>query len=76
MFLYEKDVVRQDMEELVNLSYIPFEKLRNKSVLITGATGMLAYYFTMALMHLNLTRDYKTKVVALVRNKEKAEAKF
>ena len=76
MFLYKKEVVRQDMEELTSRSYIPFEKLKEKSVLITGATGMLAYYFTMALMHLNITADYKTKVIALVRNKAKAEAKF
>ncbi len=72
----EKDVVLQDMEELVNREFVPFEKLRNKAVLITGATGMLAYYFTLTLMHLNLTRDYNTKVIALVRNKEKAQAKF
>ena len=76
MFLYDKDVVRQDMDELTSRSNIPFEKLREKTVLITGATGMLAYYFTLTLMHLNITKDYKTKVVALVRNKAKAEGKF
>ena len=76
MFLYAKDVVRKDMQELTSLPYIPFEKLKGKAVLVTGATGMLAYYFTMALMHLNLTRDFGIKVIALVRNKEKAEAKF
>ncbi|MBQ4569944.1 MAG: NAD-dependent epimerase/dehydratase family protein [Ruminococcus sp.] len=76
MFLYDKDVVRQDMEELVSREFVPFEKLRGKSVLVTGATGMLAYYFTMALMHLNLTRDFGIRVIALVRNKEKAQAKF
>lgn len=76
MFLYDKEVVRQDMEELVSREYVPYEMLRDKTVLITGATGMLAYYFTMALMHLNLTKDYNIKVVALVRNRKKAEAKF
>ena len=76
MFLYNKEVVFQDMEELVSREYVPYEMLRDKTVLITGATGMLAYYFTMALMHLNLTKDYNIKVVALVRNAKKAEAKF
>jgi len=76
MFLYSKDVVLKDMEELTSRADVPFEKLRDKTVLITGATGMLAYYFTLAIMHLNLTRDYKTKVIALVRNKAKAEEKF
>lgn len=76
MFLYDKEVVRQDMDELVSREYVPYEMLRDKTVLVTGATGMLAYYFTMALMHLNLTKDYNIKVVALVRNAKKAEAKF
>ncbi|MBQ4105737.1 MAG: NAD-dependent epimerase/dehydratase family protein [Clostridia bacterium] len=76
MFLYDKEVVRKDMEEIVSRDYVPYEMLRDKTVLITGATGMLAYYFTMALMHLNLTRDYNIRVLALVRNAEKAKAKF
>ncbi len=76
MFLYDKDVVRQDMEELISRDFVPYEMLRDKTVLITGATGMLAYYFTMALMHLNITRDYNIRVLALVRNLKKAQAKF
>ncbi len=76
MFLYDKTVVREDIEELTHREYIPFDKLRNKTVLVTGATGMLAYYFTMALMHLNITQNFNVKVVALVRNAKKAEAKF
>lgn len=76
MFIYEKEIVRQDIEELVSRDYIPYEKLRDKTVLVTGATGMLAYYFTLTLMHLNLTKNYNIKVLALVRNLKKAEAKF
>lgn len=76
MFLYSKEVVLKDMEELVSRSYIPFEELKGKSVLVTGATGMLAYYFTLALMHLNIEKNYDIRVIALVRNKEKAEKKF
>lgn len=76
MFLYDKAVVKEDMQELVERDYIPYDKLNGKTVLVTGATGMLAYYFTMALMHLNLTKGYNIKVVALVRNAQKAKAKF
>lgn len=76
MFLYNKSVVREDMNDLVSRDYIPFEDLRGKTVLVTGATGMLAYYFTLGLMHLNLEKDYDIRVIALVRNRKKAEAKF
>lgn len=76
MFLYDKPVVREDMNDLISRDYIPFEELRGKTVLVTGATGMLAYYFTLGLMHLNYEKDYGIRVIALVRNKKKAQAKF
>lgn len=75
MFLYDKAVVQADMQDLTSRD-IPFDKLKGKTVLVTGATGMLAYYFTLALMHLNIEKNYGLKVLALVRSKAKAEAKF
>ncbi|MGN0453050.1 MAG: NAD-dependent epimerase/dehydratase family protein [Ruminococcus sp.] len=76
MFLYDKSIVKSDMDNLIGRDYIPYEQLRSKTVLVTGATGMLAYYFTMALMHLNLKKDYGIRVIALVRNAQKAKEKF
>lgn len=75
MFLYEKSVVKADMDDLIARD-IPYEKLKGKTVLVTGATGMLAYYFTLVLMHLNKEKNYGIKVLALVRGKAKAEARF
>lgn len=74
--LYDNVIVKNDMDNLIKRNYIPYEKLKDKTVLITGASGMLAYYFTCALMHLNKEKNYKIKVIALVRNKEKAENEF
>lgn len=74
--LYEKAIVREDMENIIERDYISFNKLNNKTVLITGANGMLAYYFTCVLMHLNIKKNFKIKVIALVRNLSKAESKF
>ncbi|MEH7495821.1 NAD-dependent epimerase/dehydratase family protein, partial [Neobacillus niacini] len=61
---------------IINNKYIPYEKLMKKTVLITGANGMLAYYFTCVLMHLNIFNNYNIKVIALVRNVDKAKDKF
>lgn len=74
--LFEKDVVKKDMEEITEREYIPFEKMKGKTVLVTGATGMLAYYCVRVLMHLNRKCNYGIRVLALVRNKEKAQNKF
>lgn len=66
-------IIQNDMDEIIANEYIPFEKLRNKNILVTGANGMLAYYFTCVLMHLNNKKNMNIKVVALVRNLAKAE---
>lgn len=74
--LYNNEIVKNDMFEIINRKNIPFDKLNNKTVLITGANGMLAYYFTCVLMHLNIYNHYDINIIALVRNIEKAKEKF
>ena len=48
--LYSKDVVQKDLSNIVMDSNIPFDMLKGKTVLVTGAMGMIAYYFTGKLM--------------------------
>ena len=43
MLSYSNNIVQEDMFDIYD-EKILFNKLRNKSVLITGATGMLATY--------------------------------
>lgn len=76
MFLYSKLLVQNDMDDIISRDYIPYDNLRDKTVLITGANGMLAYYFTCVLMHLNSRKSLNIKVIALVRNLEKAKMNF
>lgn len=76
MSLYMNKIVQQDMEQIIDDDMIPFDMLRGKTILITGATGMLAYYMTCAVMHLNRTKRYHTHVIALVRNENKAKMRF
>lgn len=40
---YQNQIVREDMCELAK-EHLPFEKLKGSSVLVTGASGMLATY--------------------------------
>lgn len=76
MFLYSNKIVQNDIDEIINKRYIYFEKLKDKTVLITGANGMLAYYFACVLMHLNFKKKLNIKVIAAVRNLEKAKKKY
>lgn len=49
------------------------EKLRNKRVLITGASGMIGCYFAYTLLKLNELYDANIKVIAVVRNPSKLD---
>ena len=55
--LYSGKIMQQDLKELIERKYIPYEKLEGKRVLITGAGGMLAYYILGTLIYLNKTRN-------------------
>lgn len=68
-------IILKDMEDLEERE-LPVEKLKNSSVLITGASGMLAAYLVHFFMYLNETKNFKIKVIALVRNEKKAWDKF
>lgn len=55
---------------------LSWEKLKNKTVLITGANGFIAYYLTTALLIRNDLYKDNITVLALVRNQKKAEKRF
>lgn len=50
-------------------SGIDFSKFKDSSVLITGASGMLASYMALSLLYLNKRYGYNIKVIAIARNK-------
>lgn len=53
-----------------------YEGLRGKSILVTGATGLLGSCTVRALLAMNATRKLGLTVIAVVRNKEKARRMF
>lgn len=52
------------------------DRLHGKSIAVTGATGLLGSCMTKCLLTLNKTQKAELRVVAVVRNKEKAIALF
>ena len=67
-------IIEDDVGSIANS--IEYEKLRGKSVLITGATGMLASYIVFLLHHLNQTQQCNIQIWLLVRSSVKAQTKF
>src|SRR5690554_2873808 len=75
MINYKNQVVLHDLNEL-HKSGVNWENLRGKTILVTGATGMIASYFTFMLMYLNEQEDLKMKLKLLARNIDKLNLIF
>lgn len=69
-------IIRQDLEHIISFKAVDWKTFQGKTVLITGANGMLPSYMVETLLYLNKKYDYHVKVVALVRNIEKAHKCF
>lgn len=70
-----QDIIEEDLEEVFHRD-IPWEKLENKTVLITGAYGMLASYVVYMLIYLNEIKGMNVRIIALVRSEEKLKKRF
>lgn len=67
------DILREDMERICASDFINWEKFRGKTVLITGATGLIGFNLVNALVYADAKFGLGLKVLAVVRNIEKAK---
>ena len=68
-------ILKEDLENIL-AHPLPWNGLDGKSILITGATGMLASYITRLLLYMNKEKGTHINVIALCRNEEKARTAF
>lgn len=66
----------EDMELIRSADFIPWEKLKDKTIFITGATGLIGYTLVNALVYANKKESLNIKVIALVRDIERAKERF
>lgn len=69
-------IIQEDLEKIINFKAVDWKAFQGKTVLISGANGMLPSYMVETLLYLNKKFDYHVKIVALVRNIEKAHKCF
>ena len=55
--LRNNQTFQEDLNGILSVPFIPWEQLRNKSVFITGATGLIGYTLICALLQYNLSRQ-------------------
>lgn len=75
MDLWDNPLYREDLRRVAELP-LPWELLSGKTVLISGATGMIGRFLSDALMYKNFTGGLRCGICALGRSHAKAEERF
>jgi UDP-glucuronate decarboxylase len=68
--LMERTVLSEDLKNVASCQ-LPYQKMKGKTVLVTGATGLIGVSLVRSLLTIG-----KIKVLAFVRNEEKAKNIF
>ena len=71
----ESELYNQDLDSVFNFS-LPFEKLQNSKILISGATGLIGSVLVDMLDKINQKKELNIKLFLITRNKEKCKEKF
>lgn len=71
----ESKVLMEDYQMVAD-SGLPFDKYRNSSFLITGATGLIGSLLIRNLLYLNRVYQLNLRIIAIIRNYGKAEKIF
>ena len=72
----ENKIFKEDLEYCINASFLPWNEFDGKTFFVTGVTGLIGYTFACALMYHALVKKSGIKVIALVRDIEKAKVQF
>lgn len=73
--IFDNNIIAEDMNNIYERD-LNWQQFDNKSVLITGAYGMLASYVVYFLCFINEIKGINVKVIAQGRNTDKAKQRF
>jgi nucleoside-diphosphate-sugar epimerase len=69
------NILEQDFQYILDKN-LPYYKLKNKTIIITGISGFIASYLAKTLLYLNDNLNLNINIVGVVRNKKRAEQRF
>ena len=75
MNLYHNNLYVEDVRYVASLA-LPWEKLKNRSIMISGATGLVGSFLVDVIMDKNISEDLNCTVYALGRSRQRFEKRF
>lgn len=75
MNLYNNKLYMDDIRYVANLS-LPWEKLKNRKLMLSGATGLIGSFLIDVILEKNIADKLNCTVFALGRNEKKAMERF
>ena len=75
MNLYDNEQYTEDVRTVAK-SLLPWKKLQDKSIMLSGATGMIGSFLVDVILEKNLSENLNCTVYALGRNEKKANERF
>ena len=73
--MINNELYLDSVKAIANLGY-DWNKLKNKTVLLAGARGLIGSFFIDLIMYLNKEEKLNCTILAIGRNKEKIEERF
>lgn len=70
------NIIKNDVEQILLKADLPWDSLKNKVFLFSGAGGIIASFMIETLLILNEIRGYNIKLILIARNKQKTELRF
>lgn len=75
MTLHENELYMEDIHTVMRMD-LPWEKLKDKSIMLSGATGLIGSFLIDTILEKNVYDELNCTVYALGRNEEKARNRF
>lgn len=69
-------VFNREIKKFIESSDLDFNKFKNKSFFITGATGLIGMTVIKSLLNINSTYNINMKIIGMVRNLDKANTMY
>ena len=74
--LIDNELYLNDIKETANTSFLDWEQLKNKTILLTGVTGLVGRYFADLIMYKNLNDSLNCTIIGISRNDKKIKDIF